>query len=164
MCRPGLFTILAVSYGGNILSLSLTSPPPPTTSPAWHRQGGGAVTSWSRTPHYTTLEDSTKKQWEENRASLLRDDITDVFVFVGNLPFGLHKTKIYQRVKIYIRPTQSELSGHARKHITCSGYDGYREITESSNVERGCCLDGWPLSDPVLASSPPARPLVVVRK
>ncbi|KAG8262539.1 hypothetical protein J6590_052182 [Homalodisca vitripennis] len=36
----------------------------------------------------------------------------------------------------------------------CSGYGGYREITVSTNVERGC-FDGWPLSDPVLASSPP---------
>ncbi|KAG8274274.1 hypothetical protein J6590_004297 [Homalodisca vitripennis] len=46
----------------------------------------------------------------------------------------------------------------------CSEYGGYRKITVSSNVERGCCLDEWLLSDPVLASSPPARPLVVVRK
>ncbi|KAG8274362.1 hypothetical protein J6590_004388 [Homalodisca vitripennis] len=43
-------------------------------------------------------------------------------------------------------------------------YLGYRKIAESSNVERGCCLDEWPLSDPALASRPPARPLVVVRK
>ncbi|KAG8308192.1 hypothetical protein J6590_002275 [Homalodisca vitripennis] len=35
----------------------------------------------------------------------------------------------------------------------CSGYNCYREITGSSNVERGCCLDEWPLNDPVLASS-----------
>ncbi|KAG8295762.1 hypothetical protein J6590_073121 [Homalodisca vitripennis] len=40
----------------------------------------------------------------------------------------------------------------------CSGYNGYRKITGSNNVERGCWLD------PVLASSPPTRPLVVVRK
>ncbi|KAG8248519.1 hypothetical protein J6590_038222 [Homalodisca vitripennis] len=38
--------------------------------------------------------------------------------------------------------------------VQCSGYSDYREITRSSNVERGCCLDGWPLSDPVLASKP----------
>ncbi|KAG8314297.1 hypothetical protein J6590_096038 [Homalodisca vitripennis] len=36
----------------------------------------------------------------------------------------------------------------------CSGYNGYRKITASSNVERGCCLDCQPLSDPVLASRP----------
>ncbi|KAG8337299.1 hypothetical protein J6590_026264 [Homalodisca vitripennis] len=43
-----------------------------------------------------------------------------------------------------------------------------REITGSipekrsvAGMEHGCCLDEWPLSDPVLASSPP---LVVVRK
>ncbi|KAG8330701.1 hypothetical protein J6590_057275 [Homalodisca vitripennis] len=41
---------------------------------------------------------------------------------------------------------------------------GYRKITGSSNFERGCCLDEWPLSDPVLASSPPAWLLVLVRK
>ncbi|KAG8326463.1 hypothetical protein J6590_039919 [Homalodisca vitripennis] len=39
----------------------------------------------------------------------------------------------------------------------CSGYGGYPNITESSNVERGFCLYGWPLSDPVLARSPPTR-------
>ncbi|KAG8286315.1 hypothetical protein J6590_062818 [Homalodisca vitripennis] len=26
----------------------------------------------------------------------------------------------------------------------CSEYNSYRAITGSSNVERGCCLDGWP--------------------
>ncbi|KAG8305426.1 hypothetical protein J6590_070249 [Homalodisca vitripennis] len=46
----------------------------------------------------------------------------------------------------------------------CSGYSAYCMITGSINVERGCCLDGWPLSDPVLTSISPARPLVVVRK
>ncbi|KAG8306663.1 hypothetical protein J6590_042447 [Homalodisca vitripennis] len=46
--------------------------------------------------------------------------------------------------------------------VLCSGYSGYRKIAESNNVERGCYLDEWPLSDPVLASSLPARPLVVV--
>ncbi|KAG8256450.1 hypothetical protein J6590_068192 [Homalodisca vitripennis] len=45
----------------------------------------------------------------------------------------------------------------------CREYSGYRYITESSNVQRGCCLDGIPLNDPVLESRPPVWPLVVVR-
>ncbi|KAG8323453.1 hypothetical protein J6590_006469 [Homalodisca vitripennis] len=45
----------------------------------------------------------------------------------------------------------------------CRGYNGYRKITGTSNVERGCFLDG-PVSDPDPASSPPARPLVMVPK
>ncbi|KAG8315409.1 hypothetical protein J6590_071577 [Homalodisca vitripennis] len=38
----------------------------------------------------------------------------------------------------------------------CSGYKSSHKIIKASNVYRGCCLDGWPLSDHVLASSPPA--------
>ncbi|KAG8249574.1 hypothetical protein J6590_017558, partial [Homalodisca vitripennis] len=45
----------------------------------------------------------------------------------------------------------------------CSEYNSYRKITGPSKVECGCCLDGRPLSDPALTSSPPARPFVVVR-
>ncbi|KAG8324604.1 hypothetical protein J6590_088273 [Homalodisca vitripennis] len=39
----------------------------------------------------------------------------------------------------------------------CSGYSDYHKIYESNKVERE-------MSDPVLASSPAARPLVVVGK
>ncbi|KAG8272831.1 hypothetical protein J6590_033488 [Homalodisca vitripennis] len=40
------------------------------------------------------------------------------------------------------------------------GYDAYRKITKSSDVERTCCLDGWLLSEPVLASNPFICPAV----
>ncbi|KAG8253362.1 hypothetical protein J6590_035355 [Homalodisca vitripennis] len=48
------------------------------------------------------------------------------------------------------------LTGSLLPKAQCSGYNGYRKITRSSNVERGCCLDGRPLSDPVHAGSSPA--------
>ncbi|KAG8297478.1 hypothetical protein J6590_034719, partial [Homalodisca vitripennis] len=53
---------------------------------------------------------------------------------------------------------------HTLPMAQCSGYDGYHKITRANNVERGCCLDWSPQSDPVLASSPSLRQLAVVRK
>ncbi|KAG8262859.1 hypothetical protein J6590_045057 [Homalodisca vitripennis] len=40
----------------------------------------------------------------------------------------------------------------------CSGYNGYRKKTSSSNTERGCCLDEYPPSDLIFANSPLALP------
>ncbi|KAG8307492.1 hypothetical protein J6590_020623 [Homalodisca vitripennis] len=48
--------------------------------------------------------------------------------------------------------------------VTCQWHNvgGYRLISQTSNVERDCSLDGCPLNDPVPASSPPDRLLVMV--
>ncbi|KAG8240814.1 hypothetical protein J6590_101496 [Homalodisca vitripennis] len=40
--------------------------------------------------------------------------------------------------------------------------NGYRKKTRSRNIKRCWCLHGGSLSDHVLASSPAARPLVVL--
>ncbi|KAG8245723.1 hypothetical protein J6590_050750 [Homalodisca vitripennis] len=47
----------------------------------------------------------------------------------------------------------------------CGGYGGYRKINNQIKQHRALLLLGWVTAEQsCLASSPPARPLVVVRK
>ncbi|KAG8302335.1 hypothetical protein J6590_034648 [Homalodisca vitripennis] len=61
---------------------------------------------------------------------------------VTNLPTLVSTCRRYRSTKVAgpVRPRSRNLLRSIMAR--CSEYNGYRKITKSSNIERGCCLDG----------------------